>query len=418
MRKSILGFTCLLFVLSINAQGNSTKTNKKIRPAAYRTEAYLPLLKNKRVAVFANNTATIGNTHLVDSLQKLGVNIVVAFAPEHGFRGKADAGEDVKSDRDAATGITVISLYGKKSHPSAEDLKDIDVLLFDIQDVGLRYYTYISSLQEFIETAIENNKPLIILDRPNPNGFYVDGPVLDTAYRSFVGMQPIPIVYGMTIGEYATMIAEEKWLSSKANEKYSSLNLKEKKAQLLVVPCENYTHRSKYILPIKPSPNLPDMSSIYWYGSTCFFEGTSLSEGRGTDHPFAIFGSPSLPNTLYSFTPISREGAKDPKLKDQLCFGWNLSGSQESVLKKVDHKIQIKWIIRAYQLFPDKEAFFLKPNSDKSTAYYFNKLAGNKELMEQIKAGISEADIRKSWEPKLKAFKIIRKKYLLYPDFE
>jgi uncharacterized protein YbbC (DUF1343 family) len=231
-------------------------------------------------------------------------------------------------------------------------------------------------------------------------------------------MQPIPIVYGMTIGEYATMISGEKWLTTKANEKYASFNLKEKQSNLIIVPCENYTHRSKYILPIKPSPNLPDMSSIYWYGSTCFFEGTNLSEGRGTDHPFAIFGSPLLPNTLYSFTPTSREGAKDPKLKDQLCFGWNLSGTTESVLKQVNHKIQIQWIIKAYQQFPDKEAFFLKPSTDKPTAYYFNKLAGNKELMEQIIAGKSEEFIRKSWEPKINAFKTIRKKYLLYPDFE
>jgi uncharacterized protein YbbC (DUF1343 family) len=416
--KSIFGITCLLFVLIVNAQSNTPQKSKIIRPAAYRTGTYLPLLKNKRVGIFANHTATIGNTHLVDSLQKLGVNIVVAFAPEHGFRGKADAGEDINTYKDAATGIPVISLYGKKSHPSAEDLNDVDVLLFDIQDVGLRYYTYISSLQEFIETALENNKPLIILDRPNPNGFYVDGPVLDTAYKSFVGMQPIPIVYGMTIGEYATMIAGEKWLHAKANEKYAGFSLKEKQSNLLVIPCENYTHRSKYVIPIKPSPNLPDMSSIYWYGSTCFFEGTSLSEGRGTDHPFAIFGSPSLSNTLFSFTPTSREGAKDPKLKDQLCFGWNLTGTQESVLKQIDQKIQIKWIIKAYQQFPDKEAFFLKPSIDKPTAYYFNKLAGNKEFMEQIKAGISEAEIRKSWEPKLNIFKSIRKKYLLYPDFE
>jgi uncharacterized protein YbbC (DUF1343 family) len=418
MKKSIFGFTGVLFILIANSQTITKKNSNQIRPAAYRTEIYLPLLKNKRVGVFANHTATIGKSHLVDSLQKLGVNIVVAFAPEHGFRGKADAGEDVNNYKDAATGIPVISLYGKKSHPSADDLKNIDILLFDIQDVGLRYYTYISSLQEYLETAIENNKPLIILDRPNPNGFYVDGPVLDTAYKSFVGMQPIPIVYGMTIGEYALMIAGEKWLKAAANEQFASFNLKEKRTHLRVIPCENYTHRSQYVLPIKPSPNLPDMSSIYWYGSTCFFEGTSLSEGRGTDHPFAIFGSPKLSNTLYSFTPTSREGAKEPKLKDQICFGWNLSGTNESVLKQIDHKVQIQWIIKAYQQFPDKDAFFLKPSSDKPTAYYFNKLAGNKDLMEQIKAGVSEADIRKSWEPKLKAFKAIRKKYLLYPDFE
>ena len=309
MKKSIICFICQLVVLTAISQNSPSNFKQQIKPGAYQTDKYLPLLKNKRVGIFANHTATVGSIHLVDTLKKLGVNIVIAFAPEHGFRGKADAGEDIKNDKDAATGITVISLYGKKSHPSTEDLKDVDVLIFDIQDVGARYYTYISSLQEFMEVALENNKPLIILDRPNPNGFFVDGPVLDTAYKSFVGMQPVPIVYGMTIGEYATMIAGENWLSSNANEIYKKLNSKERRLHLMVVPCENYSHLSKYVLPIKPSPNLPDMSSIYWYGSTCFFEGTNLSEGRGTEHPFAIFGSPLLPNTLYSFNPTSREGA-------------------------------------------------------------------------------------------------------------
>ena len=418
MKKSIICFICQLVVLTAISQNSPSNFKQQIKPGAYQTDKYLPLLKNKRVGIFANHTATVGSIHLVDTLQKLGVNIVIAFAPEHGFRGKADAGEDIKNDKDATTGITVISLYGKKSHPSTEDLKDVDVLIFDIQDVGARYYTYISSLQEFMEVALENNKPLIILDRPNPNGFFVDGPVLDTAYKSFVGMQPVPIVYGMTIGEYATMIAGENWLSSNANEIYKKLNSKERRLHLMVVPCENYSHLSKYVLPIKPSPNLPDMSSIYWYGSTCFFEGTNLSEGRGTEHPFAIFGSPLLPNTLYSFTPTSREGAKDPKLKDQICFGWNLTGKNETILKQIDHKVQIQWIIKAYQQYPNKEDFFLKPSTIKPTAYYFNKLAGNSDLMEQIKAGVSEAEIRKSWEPKLKVFKAIRKKYLLYPDFE
>ena len=220
MKKSIICFICQLVVLTAISQNSPSNFKQQIKPGAYQTDKYLPLLKNKRVGIFANHTATVGSIHLVDTLQKLGVNIVIAFAPEHGFRGKADAGEDIKNDKDATTGITVISLYGKKSHPSTEDLKDVDVLIFDIQDVGARYYTYISSLQEFMQVALENNKPLIILDRPNPNGFFVDGPVLDTAYKSFVGMQPVPIVYGMTIGEYATMIAGENWLSSNANEIY------------------------------------------------------------------------------------------------------------------------------------------------------------------------------------------------------
>lgn len=418
MMKLIFCVVFSIYLFEAPAQSHSPKNQPIIKPAAYRTELYLPYLKNKRVGVFANHTSTIGSMHLVDSLQKSGINIVVAFAPEHGFRGNADAGEDINNTKDPKTGIPVISLYGKKSRPSENDLKDIDVLVFDIQDVGLRYYTYISSLQQFMEAAFENNKPLIILDRPNPNGFYVDGPVLDTAYKSFVGMQPVPIVYGMTIGEYALMLAGEKWLSAKANEKYNSLSKSDQSSHLIVIPCQNYTHQSKYQLPIKPSPNLPDMSSIYWYASTCFFEGTNLSEGRGTEHPFAIFGSPELPKDLYPFTPISRTGAKDPKLKDQLCYGWNLTGTQESVLKQIDRKIQLKWILQAYQAFPHKENFFLKATNNKPSSFYFNKLAGNKELMEQIIAGVSEFEIRKSWEPKLNIFKEIRKKYLRYPDFK
>ena len=422
MKHSIPGIAFLLLVLTSFSQKPGNPNSKQITPGAYRTAVYVPLLKNKRVGVFANNTATIGSSHLVDTLQKLGIKIVIAFGPEHGFRGKADAGEKVDNYIDSATGIPVVSLYGKKRRPSAEDLKDVDILLFDIQDVGTRYYTYISSLQDYMEAAFENSKPLILLDRPNPNGFFVDGPVLDTAYKSYVGMQPIPIVYGMTIGEYAMMIAGEQWLNAKANEKYAyyqrANNSKDSSFHFLVIKCANYTHQSKYILPIKPSPNLPDISSVYWYGSNCFFEGTVLSEGRGTDHPFAIFGSPKLPNNLYAFTPTSRDGAKDPKLKDQLCYGWNLTGKQETVLQQINNQVQIKYLLQAYQLFPDKENFFLKPKSGKPTDYFFNKLAGNSELMEQIKLGVSETEIRKSWAPKLTAFKAIRKKYLLYTDFE
>lgn len=393
-----------------------------ILPAAYRTQVYLPLLKGKRVGIFANHTATIGHKHLVDSLVSLGINITKAFGPEHGFRGTADAGEKIDNYIDAATGIPVISLYGKKRKPSAEDLADVDILLFDIQDVGTRFYTFISSLQEFMEVAFENSKPLIVLDRPNPNGFYVDGPVLDTAYKSFVGMQPIPSVYGMTMAEYAMMIAGERWLSEKANEKYEYYQRAQNSADTVfhfqIIKCDNYTHKSKYILPIKPSPNIPDMASVYWYGSNCLFEGTVLSEGRGTDHPFVIFGHPSLPKHLYAFTPTSRYGAKEPKLKDQLSYGWNLFGTNEEVLERVDNKVQIKYLLEAYQLFSDKENFFIKPKNGNTTSYFFNKLAGNSELMEQIKAGKTEAEIRQSWQPKLDLFKKIRKKYLLYPDFE
>ena len=399
----------------------------RIIPGAERLDQYLPLLKGKNVAVFANQTSVVGTSHLVDTLKKKGVQIKVIFGPEHGFRGNADAGEKVESVVDAATGVPVVSLYGKKRKPSAEDLKNIDVLLFDIQDVGVRFYTFISSLQDYLEAAIQFNKPLIVLDRPNPNGHYVDGPVLEPRFKSFIGMQPVPVVYGMTIGEYATMLLQEGWLSKEAMDAYTKNVLAANYPavatgyfSLTVIPCANYTHKSKYVLPVKPSPNLPDMGSIYWYPSTCFFEGTVLSEGRGTDKPFQIFGHPSLPKTLYQFTPISKEGAKDPKLKDQVCYGWNVSGTNAEVLNKVDNKIQLSWLLNAYKLFPDKNNFFLvtKKENIQDTDYFFNKLAGNATLMQQIKAGKSEAEIKKSWEPKLTEFKKIRKKYLLYPDFQ
>jgi uncharacterized protein YbbC (DUF1343 family) len=397
-----------------------TKTDKNnvstIIPAAERLNEYLPLLKGKRVAVFANHTAMVGNTHLVDTMQKLGINIKTAFGPEHGFRGNAPDGAKIETTIDKATGIPIVSLYGQKTKPSKEDLKDIDVMVYDIQDVGTRFYTFISSMQLFMEAAIENNIPLIILDRPNPNGFYVDGPVLDPKFKSFVGMQPIPVVYGMTIGEYANMILQEKWLSKEANEAYQKIIASRyaegaKFFQLTVIQCANYTHQSKYVLPVRPSPNLPEIQSIYWYASNCFFEGTALTEGRGTEKPFQIFGHPSLPKSMYQFKPHSTEGAPNPKFKDQVCYGWNISGTPEEVLKAINNRLQLKYLLEAYRLFPDKENFFRKDNG-------FNRLAGNDELMKQVKDGISEEQIRKSWEPKLNEFKTIRKKYLLYPDFE
>jgi uncharacterized protein YbbC (DUF1343 family) len=421
---AILSLTFTSCAQSKNTQtmpGNSTSQN--IIPAAERLNEYLPLLKGKKVAVFANQTSTIGNKHLVDVLQSNGIIIKIIFGPEHGFRGTADAGEKVESTIDKATGVPVVSLYGKKRKPSKEDLKDVDIMLFDIQDVGVRFYTFISSLQEYMETAIEQNIPLMVLDRPNPNGHYVDGPVLEIKYKSFVGMQPVPIVYGMTIGEYAHMILEEGWLSKEAMEAYTQNVLAATYPPgasyfgLTVISCGNYTHNSKYVLPVKPSPNLPDIQSIYWYPSTCLFEGTVLSEGRGTEKPFQIFGHPSLPKNLYSFTPISREGAKEPKLKGQLCYGWNVSGTPSEVLKKVDNRIQLSWLINAYKLFPEKENFFILPKSGNADESFFNKLAGNATLMKQIKSGTTEEEIRKSWEPKLNEFKSIRKKYLLYPDF-
>lgn len=412
------------------AQGNSSskkiqrQEEKEILPGAYQTMEYLPLLNGKRVGIFANHTSMIGNTHVVDSLQKLGIKITKIFAPEHGFRGTADAGEDIKTYTDKQTGVRVVSLYGVKVKPAGADLTDVDVLIFDIQDVGARFYTYISSLQYFIESAIQNNLPLIILDRPNPNGFYVDGPVLDTAYTSFVGMQPVPVVYGMTMGEYAKMLIGEGWLPWNIERKQDGkisigelLGFEQERSNfsLTVIRCKNYTHSSKYVLPVKPSPNLPDMGAVYWYPSTCFFEGTVLSEGRGTDHPFQIFGHPKLPDTLTAFTPVSRPGAMDPKLKNQLCYGWDLSKS----LVPYPNQVELKWLLQAYSMFADKENFFIKPQKFNGgpTDYYFNKLAGNAVLMQQIKNGYSEAQIRKSWQPGLDSFKLVRKKYLLYPDF-
>ncbi|MGZ8559595.1 MAG: exo-beta-N-acetylmuramidase NamZ family protein [Chitinophagaceae bacterium] len=397
--------------------------NQHIIPGAERIDVYLPLIKGKRVGIFANQTSIVGNTHLVDTLRKLGVDIKVIFGPEHGFRGKADAGEKVGNYIDEKTSIPVISLYGSKRKPSAEDLRDIDILIFDIQDVGVRFYTYISSLEEFTEAAFEAGKPLMILDRPNPNGHYVDGPVLDKKYKSFIGMQPVPVVYGMTIGEYAMMIAGEKWLSEKANGRYDyyrnySQNSIDTAFHFQVIKNAGYTHKSKYILPVKPSPNIPDIQSVYLYPSTCFFEGTVLSEGRGTNKPFQVFGHPSLPKDLYSFTPNPNEGAKNSKLYGQVCYGWNLSGTAQEVLNKVDNKVQLKWLMEAYKLFPEKDSFFIMPKSGKMEESFFNKLAGNNELWQQIKDGTTEEAIRKSWEPKLEEFKKIRKKYLLYEDFE
>ncbi|MBZ5857233.1 exo-beta-N-acetylmuramidase NamZ family protein [Flavihumibacter profundi] len=385
---------------------------QRIQPAAERFSSYLHLLKGKRVAIFANQTSVISDRiHLVDTLSKQGIHIIKIFAPEHGFRGTADAGEKVDNSIDPATGIRVISLYGKNRKATAADLADVDILVFDIQDVGCRFYTFISSLEEFMESAIQARLPLVILDRPNPNGFYVDGPVLEKPFRSFVGMQPVPVVYGMTIGEYAKMLAGEKWLDSSLHGALATFSL-------TVIPCGNYTHKSKYVLPVKPSPNLPDMSAIYWYPSTCFFEGTALSEGRGTDHPFQVFGHPSLPKNLFAFTPVSRDGAKDPKLKNQLCYGWDISSDPQKALAAINNRLQLKYLLQAYQLFPQKDSFFLGKPGAPPSGYFFNKLAGNASLMDQVKNGASEATIRESWQPALNRFKAIRKKYLLYPDFE
>lgn len=403
-RLFLLAFV-LLGCRTVSSQSNHETS---IKTGADQTEKYLPLLKNKRVGIFANQTSRIGSTHLVDTLLKSGIQIKKIFGPEHGFRGKADAGEQVANGVDPKTGIPVISLYGKHKKPTAEDLADLDILIFDIQDVGVRFYTFISSLQYFMEASFENLIPLILLDRPNPNGFYIDGPVLEKEFKSFVGMQPIPVVYGMTIGEYAWMLVGENWMN--VNTSMSSVIINQKK-MLNIIPCENYTHDMRYRLPVAPSPNLREMQSIYCYPSTCFFEGTVLSEGRGTETPFQVFGHPSLPKSLFSFTPKPTEGAKQSKCYFQTCYGWNLHGTESEVLERINKRISVDYLLEAYRLFPGKDSFFLSNN-------FFNQLAGNDQLMKQIKQQKSEVEIRKSWQPALERFKAIRKKYLLYPDFK
>lgn len=408
----------------------SAAPRQVIVTGADQMDLYLPLLQGQSVAVFANPTSIVGHSHLVDTLLKKGIHIQKIFSPEHGFRGDADAGAKVGDQTDPATGIPVISLYGSKTKPSAADLADVDVMLFDIQDVGVRFYTYIASLQRYLEAAIENNRPLIILDRPDPNGFYVDGPVLDTKFKSFVGMQPIPVVYGMTIGEYARMLVGEQWLdpaivgqlnmihainqsanridSLLATLRKQPVNVHLNDFRLVVIPCRNYTHKSRYVLPVKPSPNLPDMQAVYLYPSLCLFEGTPVSLGRGTPLPFQQFGHPSFPPTGYSFTPQSMPGARNPPQMGQLCNGYDLS--KINVAKETGNRMTLKWVLKAYALFPDKDHFF---NGNGST---FDRLAGTAILEQQIREGLTEEEIRKSWEPALSNFKKIRKKYLLYAD--
>lgn len=406
MQKRLV-FNVLLCFLVINGVA------QKVVPGAEKLSAYLPYLKGKQVAVFANQTSIIGNQHLVDVLLEKKVAVKVIFGPEHGFRGEADAGDKVANEVDKKTGIKVVSLYGQKTKPSADDLVGIDVMLFDIQDVGVRFYTFISSLEGYMEAAFQNNKQLIILDRPNPNIHYVDGPVLEAKYKSFVGMQPVPVVYGMSIGEYAKMLVGEMWISASAMQAYQK-SKDTGNTPLVVVPCSNYSRNTIYNLPVKPSPNLPSNASIYWYPSICFFEGTVLSEGRGTSTPFLVFGHPALPNHLYSFKPTAMSGAMQPKLKDQLCYGWNLNSSDQVAYEKVNGRIHLEYLVEAYRLFPDKEKFFILPKSGNADGAFFNKLAGNSNLMNQIKDGLSAEEIRASWKPGITAFMVIRNKYLLY----
>jgi uncharacterized protein YbbC (DUF1343 family) len=369
-----------------------------VQPGAQQINTYLPLLKNKRIGVFANHTSMIDDTHLVDVLIKHHIVITKIFAPEHGFRGEEDC--RISNSFDCKTGIPIISLYGKKIKPTAEDLQDVDVLLFDIQDVGVRFYTYISSLEKLMEAAVENHKPLIILDRPNPNGFYVDGPILDPKYRSFTGMQPVPIVYGMTMGEYAKMLVGEAWLNVTPKSGAKAL-------ELTVIPCAHYTHRSLYTPPVKPSPNLNTIQAIYWYPSIGLMEATAMSVGRGTKTPFQVFGNPLL-TTPFSFVPTLKVAGAGPRYEGRVCYGWDLRADETATLKMINNKLQIKYLIEAYQLYPKDKRFFQG----------FSSSAGNDILEQQIKSGLSEEKIRESWESPLREFKKIRKKYLLYPDFE
>lgn len=371
-------------------------SGKIILPGAYMTGKYLPLLKEKKIGVVANNTSTINKTHLIDSLISLKINVTKIFGPEHGFRGDQPDGKEILNGKDPKTGIEVVSLYGNHKKPTNADLTNIDVMIFDIQDVGARFYTYISTLTYVMEACAENKIPLIVLDRPNPNGYYVDGPVLEQAFASFVGMHAVPVVYGMTVGEYAQMVNGEKWLKDG------------KHCQLTIIKCDNYNHNSRYQLPVRPSPNLQDMKAIYLYPSLCLFEGTVVSIGRGTDSPFKVFGHPKLSPGKYSFTPKPIKGiSEDPPLKGQLCYGQNLEKSSELI--QADGHIELKWLIETYKSLNTQTEFFTN---------YFDKLAGSKNLREQIIAGKTETEIRKSWQPDLEAFKEIRKKYLLYPDFE
>lgn len=383
-------FFILFFVSTIFSQQN------KMQTGAERTAFYLPSLKGKNIGLVVNQTSMIGSVHLVDSLLVLGVNVKKIFAPEHGFRGNADAGEKISDSKDPKTGIQIISIYGSKKAPDKVDFDGIDLLIFDIQDVGTRFYTYISTLHYVMISCADNKIPLMIFDRPNPNGHFVDGPVLDLAYQSFVGMHPIPVVHGMTIGEYAKMIAGEKWMGEN------------KVIDLQVIYCLNYKHTDDYNLPVPPSPNLPNMRSIYLYPSICYFEGTQISLGRGTNKQFQVLGAPLLNAGDYYFTPEPKPGAMTPPQLGKRCRGIDLSGLDINQLKG-KKSIDLSYLIQMYKDYPDKESFFLP-------GLFFDKLAGSSALREMIQAGYTEKQIKETWQPGLNAFKKIREKYLLYSD--
>jgi uncharacterized protein YbbC (DUF1343 family) len=401
--KSIHLLTILVLILGtpweITAQPMplQVKYPSDLKTGAQRTADYLSALEHKSVAVVANKTSLIGKTHLVDSLLSLGIRIRCVFTPEHGFRGEAGAGDTVADGTDLSTGLPLVSLYGSHKKPTAEDLSGIDVVVFDLQDVGVRFYTYISTLQLVMEACAEQDIPCMVLDRPNPNGFYVDGPVLQKGYSSFVGMNPVPVVYGMTIGEYALMVNGEGWLAGGRT------------CRLQVIRMLDYAHTDLYQLPVSPSPNLPDMASVYLYPSTCFFEGTRVSLGRGTPYPFRLIGYPGFAGGDTSFMPVSLPGiAPRPPYQDTLCNGIRLDGF-EAVYPKTYRRLYLFWLCSMYRSYPDKEQFFLP---------YFDKLAGNSDMRKRIIAGADEQGLQQDWQKDLDAFRKTRKKYLLYPDFE
>ena len=400
MNKVIISILILLIAGNSYAQVSKEikeTYNKKIMVGAEKTDRYLSLLKNKNIAVVANHTSRIGKTHLVDSLVSLGVNVKLIFAPEHGFRGTAGTGENSDNTVDKKTGIPIISLYGKHQQPSAKDLLGIDIVVFDIQDVGVRFYTYMSTLHYVMEGCAENKKVLLLLDRPNPNGFYVDGPMLDKKFTSFVGMDAVPIVHGCTLGEIAKMINGEHWLSN---------NLQ---CNLTVINCDNYHHKDLYELPIKPSPNLTNMSAVYLYPSLGLFEGTEISVGRGTDKPFQMIGYPGFKDGKISFTPKTiPQMATHPPYENKECRGIDIKLFGENYIRNTK-SVYLFWLKEFYDSYPNKKLFF---NS------MFDQLAGSSVLRNQITNGMDEVTIHKSWEADLKVYKAMRKKYLLYDDFE
>jgi uncharacterized protein YbbC (DUF1343 family) len=392
MKRLLFTFSILAVVVTLSM---CYVAKKPPVPGSYQIELYRNMIGGKSVAIIANQTSMIGQTHLVDTLLSINMDIKVIFAPEHGFRNLADAGESIENGKDSETGISIISLYGTHLKPTAADLAGIDVVIFDIQDVGVRFYTYISTLHYVLESCAENHVKCLVLDRPNPNGFYYDGNILDTAYSSFVGMDPVPVVHGMTIGEYAGMINGEGWLKNGV------------KCDLTVIKCKNYTHKTLYDLPVKPSPNLPNQTSVYLYPSICFFEGTVISCGRGTPFPFQAFGSPDLYDRGFSFIPESVPGAKNPPYPGIKCYGTDLRNAIDNKLVPKP-LLYIEWLIDVYTDFPYKNKFFTP---------YFDFLAGGPVLREQIQKGMSPEEIRSTWKEGLVKFAKIRKKYLLYSDF-